>query len=171
MKSEDLRIILLDTYDVNSIGFADVSDYPSNFTPSNVNFTITSPGFPKLNVPFSPQSANVYYADDLHLGDSNQYIVPDGLYEVTLTMGSLSQYSRTFNFIRTENLDCLYDQAFLSYDLGCNCKTKLKNSLREIRLLKDGSRSAANKGDLRTSAKMYEMAHNLLKKLGDCECK
>lgn len=174
MTSSDLKIIMIDTYDVNSIGFADVSPYPTNFTVSNPVFQITVPQFPTINVPFTPKSANVYYADDLNIGNDNCTALPDGIYNIQFSINPSQNLSASFSFLRTYAIRCKYANIFLKIDLDCNCNIKTiqdqLNKLQEADLLINGAIAAANNADYLLSFKLYDKADKLLNKIVDCNC-
>lgn len=175
MTSNDLKLIPLDTRDLNSIGFADVSDYPTGFTPTNVTFEVTPPGFPKINATFTAKAANVYYADDLGIGLDNCTPLPDGIYTVKLSMNPSLNLSIEKSFLRTDAIWCKYANTFASIDLECSCSSEKilaeKNKLRQAKLLILGATASANRKDYTSSFKMYRKAENILNNLVKCNCK
>lgn len=176
MNSNQLDIIMIDTYDVKSIGFADVSSYPSNFTVVNETFEITPPGFPKINVPITPAAANVYHSDDLGITDPDDEFgsLPDGIYTVKYTINPSLNLSIERSVLRVEAIKCKYYNVFLYLDLDCGCNltyiNKQKQALRKAKLLIYGAIASANKQDYLTSFKLYDKADKLLNNLSKCEC-
>lgn len=175
MTNKDLKLILLDTRDINSVGFADVTIYPTGFVPVNVTFEVTPPGFPKISVPFDAKSANIYYVDDIGVGTDSCTGLPDGIYTVKLTMNPALNLSIEKSFLKVDLIKCKYSNVFVSLDLECNCQNDKnrsdKHKLRQAKLLIQGAEASANKKDYITSFKMYSKADHILSGLTKCECK
>ena len=165
----------LDTRDVNSIGFADISEYPTNFNVTNPTFEITPPGFPTINVPFTPKEANIYFADDLNISTSDCTALPDGLYTVKYSINPSLNLSVEKTILRIEQFKCKYYNVFLATDLECQCsKEKLmekKKGLQKAKLFIEGAVAGANNGDYLNSFKLYQKATSILDSISDCNCK
>lgn len=175
MVNEDLKLLYIDTRDITSFGIADVSCYPDNYNVVNPTLEITPPGYPTRNVGMYAKSANIYYADDLGVGDSNTVSLPDGIYTVKFTIGSMQNLSIQKSFLRIELLKCKYYNVFESIDLQCNCNKETirveKEKLRKAKLLIEGAVAAANKQDFTSAYQLYKKAEYILTKLINCNCK
>jgi len=169
-----LDINLVDTYNVESIGFADISTYDPSYTISNATFEITPPGFNKVSVTFTPKQVNIYNASNLNLGVGTGTQLPDGIYTITYSVFPNLTYTVTKSFMRTTLIKCLYKRVFLAMDTKCNCsplnKTDLRNKLRDIALLIDGSIASASECDIINAEAKYNKAMFLLKNIKLCEC-
>ena len=166
--------MLIPTGDINSIGFADISRYDDNFVISSPTFEITPPGYPKVNVPFTPQSANVYYASDFNISEDNCTAIPDGIYSIKYSVNPNQQYFIEKSVMRIDFIRCKYWNAFLKVDLNCNCNkdtiAKDKNTLAQISLLIEGSVAAANNNDCSTAYQLYHKADKMLSNMKFCQC-
>lgn len=177
-----LNIMIVDTRDTTTLGVADISVYPTNFTPVNPSLEITPGQFAKVNVDFTPSSVNVYDSNDLGItcDETCGSPLPDGIYKFKYSVDngragdpcSTGFIEKTF--MRADAIMCKYMNAFLKADALCNCQTDyqkaLKQELRRIELLIQGSIAAANNCDDQTSWSMYQKADALLTKMKYCKC-
>lgn len=169
--SLDLQIV--ETYKLNQIAFADSSYYAN--TPTNPSFEITIPGYSKKNVTFTPRVVNIYNPVTLDLLDDNPTAnLPDGLYTVKYSVTPNATTYIEKSFMRVAYIESLYKRAFLQIDNGCECnlpaKKKLKDELRGIKLLIDGSIAAADNCDSEGANRMYQTAYSAIQNLRLCEC-
>lgn len=169
----NLDLTLVKSYNLSTINIADISTYDT--TPANVSFQITPPqGFNIINVGFTPRAVNIYSAADLDISDDEGAILPDGIYTIVYSVFPNTTNTVTKTFMRVENIKCKYERVFLMVDISCECNTtyknKLKNKLREIRFLIEGSIASANAGDITNSNEMYIKANCMLDDIKSCNC-
>lgn len=173
-----LNIKIEPTFDIYSIGFMDMSYYQN---PSEIiapSFEITTPIYStKVSLPFFPQKVNIYRSQDLKLNcEEDKYIIiPDGVYTVKYSVFPSETYYVEKSFYRIDNLICKFEEKFLEIDLSfCNCdnklKSKLKNKLREIRMLIESLIAASNVCDFKKADYIYKYIIKSLHEIGNCEC-
>lgn len=164
MPTPNLNITLVDTYSLDTIGFADISDY-KGLVIKNPSFEISAPGFNKVNVFFTPESVNIYNSADLGMGcDTVQ--IPDGLYTV--------KYSANNEFVekvffRTLGLWTLFTTFVISIS-DCNCPPQNRSDISEIMLLINGAAASADQCDIVSATKKYRKAEELIERLKKCNC-
>lgn len=168
-----LDLQLIDTYKLNQIAFADSSVY--NSTPTNPSFEITVPGYSKINVTFVPGVVNIYNPVILELStDNTSMYLPDGVYIVKYSVNPNTTTFVQKSFMRVGYIDSLYKRAFLQIDNDCECnpnkRKELKDQLRDIRLLIDGSVAALDNCDTDTANELYRRAYKFIQNLKLCEC-
>lgn len=175
-----LQLMNIDTYDSFSLGLADVSQYSPNFVITNPTVEITPPGYPKIALPFTAQSVNIFRASDLKIVcDDSCSPLPDGVYTITYTVFPASTYSVTKNFLRVNEIVCKLQKLYLATDMECNCPSwyliSTKKTLSTIKLLIEGAISSANDGNQVTSFQLYrkadDMLDNIIKCNKNCGCK
>ncbi len=162
----NLRLGLLDMRDQGSLAISDLSSYSVVPSGSDVAMQITPPGWPTINVPFTPGAVNSYKCSDLGItcGPVDCCPLPDGIYAVVYTVlsGGVIQDSISKTFIKIDQIQCRWMNAFLKVDLECNCASedqrKYKEELRGIDLLINGAVAAANTCDDLTSMNLYMQA-------------
>lgn len=174
MEGTRLDLQYIETYKLNQISFADSSQYIG--APVNPSFEITVPGQSKLNVPFSPSLVNIYNAQNLKVSNDNPNVyLPDGIYIVRYSIEpNLTMFTEK-SFMRISHIDSLYKRLFLQIDNNCDCNTdkqrKLKDQLRDIKLLIDGSVAAVDNCDTEGGTFMYRKAYKFIQNMKLCECK
>ena len=84
----DLELALIDLRDSSVIAISDLSTYGAIPSSNQLALQITPPGYPTVNVPFSPLNVNVYKCVDLGVtcSDSGCTPLPDGIYEIVYTV-------------------------------------------------------------------------------------
>lgn len=170
-----LNLKLEPTYDLYSIGFADMSHY-TDAAILSPSIEITSPGFPKKSLAFTPKSVNLYRSIDLGLNcDDNLLPIPDGLYIVKYSIFPSTDNYVEKMFYRVDNLICRLEEKFLEVDISeCNCnnnsKRALKKQLQEIRLMIEGIMANSNACDFDKASYLYKMASKSLDNMKNCEC-
>lgn len=172
-----LNIKLEPTYDLLSIGFADMShyDYPQSVIGNSIE--ITPPGFPKISKPFTIQSVNIYRSNDLGISCSNENLLPlpDGRYSIKYSISPSTDNYVEKSFYRIDNLICQFEEKFLQIDLpNCNCighkQDLYKKRLREIRLLFESLIVASNTCNFNTCDYIYDFIQKQLASIKDCDC-
>ena len=185
MLVEQLPIINLQLVNLNSaslIAIADASSYVTIPTSSQVALRVTAPGYPTINVPFNPGTVNIYKCVDLGITctDSDCTSLPDGIWEVNYSVtipgsantvkGSPNVYTNVLKFIKIDQIKCKFQTIFLKMDTLCNChneeQKRLKEKLRHIKLLIDGSVAACNDSEYVLSYDLYTKADYALDHLG-----
>lgn len=178
-KAPQLDLMLIDSYNLSTLVIADSSWYPSTFIITNPTLEITPPGFNKITVDFNEKSANIFRADDLGIDCDASCPdlpeLPDGIYTVKYSVYPNSTYYIEKNFIRVDKIKDTYRKAFLKVDLGTcyltNKKKELKNTLKRVKLLIEGSIAAANSCDQESAYQHYKKANEILQSiLNDCNC-
>lgn len=157
--------------DAKRLVFVDVSEY--SVEPQNPTLEITPPGYAKIAVPFAPRVANVYTTQSL--GISNSIVtLPDGIYHVKYSIQPNDMKYIERQFLRTYNLMCEYERAYLGLTIMCPCSeassSKLRTNLNNISLLINGAVAYANQGDAVSAMKLYDKAKCLLSDLPKCNC-
>lgn len=171
-----LRLSLLDLRDQGSLAIADVSTYATIPLVSDISLQITPPGWPTINVPFTPGGISVFKCGDLGIicPIVDCCPLPDGIYTVEYTVrysSNLGQGIETIKktFIKVDQLDCRIANLFLKIDLECNCPSdeqkKYKLQYREVQLLRDGAVAAANDCDDLLAYKLYACADRQIDKI------
>lgn len=174
MQAPKLDLMLLETYSEDTFSLADISQYPTNFSISNPTMEITPPGSGKINVSFTPQSANIYRASDLGIVcDEGCIPLPDGFYTVKYSVAPNGTHWIEKQFLRTTAIWEKYKKAFLKIDLNpdysCSKKDKVKQELMTIQLFINGATAAANICDQNSSYNLYTKADKMLDRiLLDC---
>lgn len=186
-----LELSIPDIYnDMNSLTIADISQYAVIPDTSVVALELTAPGYPTVNLPFTPGNINVYHCSDIGItcGVANCCPMPDGIYEVTYTVNvppmianttSNNSFSTTTlvsgpftidkTFIRVDTIRCKWMNAFLKVDLECGCpdaeQKGYKQELKNIDLLINGCIASANNCDNALASRLYDKANNMLNTL------
>lgn len=164
MPTPQLNITLVDTYSLDTIGFADISNYQGQVI-KNVSFEISAPGFNKVNVFFTPQAVNIFNSADLGMGcDTVQ--IPDGLYTV--------KYSANNEFVEKvfyniSGLLVKFQENSLILQ-NCNCPPQKLPEITEIMLFINGAIASANQCDYVTANLKYNKASELIDRLRKCNC-
>jgi len=169
MKTPKLDISLAESYNVYYLNIKDISEYDSNWNITTPSCEITVPGFPKVNVPFTPKSENFYKSSQLNLTcdeDTECIPLPDGIYTVKYSVHPNALYFIEKSFMRVNAIRCTYGEAFLKVDFSSSCnkeeKAKDKSTLKLISILIEGSVAAANDCDCEKAYKWYNKAKQML---------
>lgn len=174
-----LDILVIDTHDVNTLGVADISTYPTN--PPDVQaptIEIYVPGFTNAVVlPFKVADFNVFTSTSLGVtpvGEGQQPL-PDGVYGITYSVAPAYQTQVHKDIMRVEKIQEKFDEAFMKLDMmECDSaiKTQSKVDLNTIYYLIQGSIAAANNCALDTANKLYQQADRLLNNFirNNCGC-
>lgn len=173
-----LSLALVDLRSASVIAISDLSSYFGAIpTSNNVGLQITPPGYPTIGVTFTPGQVNIYKCADLGItcSDVNCCPLPDGIWDVryrvrhspTSTGARATEINQ--KFIKVDNIKCKFQRAFLKVDMECGCEDdeqrKLKDQLRRIKLLIDGSVAEANNSNYKISHAYYQRAEKMLDQL------
>ena len=172
-----LLLSLIDLRSADCIAISDLSTYTITPDSTHIAMQITPPGYPTVNVPFTPLNVNVYKCSDLGLvcGDTDCTPLPDGIYAVVYTVSPAPGQTFTATtinqkFIKIDHIKCKYQHAFLKIDLECVCHDHNWNTymgeLRMIKLFIDGSVAACNDSNYALSEQLYKRADTMLNGIG-----
>jgi len=175
MATLKLKIVVVPTYDVASIGVADASTYPTD--PPVVTDPIllaTPPGFPTISLPFNVGSYNILTSETL--GITPEGIInplPDGLYTFGYSVAPSSVNFTGIAIMRVDRLQEKFDNAFMTLDMmECDqaIKKQAKENLNTIYLLIQGSIAAANNCAFVQATELYNTASNMLDNMMKKNC-
>lgn len=167
MAALNLKIVVLDTHDLDSICVTDASTYPDD-PPivSSPSLVITAPGFLPDSVPFNVQGNNILTSDMFGITEAGDiHPLPDGLYTFTYSIAPAITNFTTISYMRVDRLQEKFDKVFMSLDfMVCDnaIKTQAKVNLNAIYLLIQGSKAAANECALIEANKLYDKASSML---------
>lgn len=185
MLTESLPIISLQIVNLHSsslIAIADTSTYITVPSSSGVSMQITPPGYPTVNVTFTPGTVNIYKCVDLGITctDADCTALPDGIY--VLNYGVLAAPNPNYQkqpllvsdfamkFIKVDQINCKFQNIFLKMDTLCNChnqeQKELKKTLRQVKLLIDGAVAACNNQEDVLSYDLYTKAIFVMNNMG-----
>jgi hypothetical protein len=173
----DLRldILVIPTYNTQTLGIADASTYAT--TPSAPSIEINVPSFGIVNLPFNINDFNVFNSTSLGITSVGDPLLPlpDGVYylKYTITPAYLNFVDKTI--IRVERLQEKFDAAFMRLDMmECDraVKTQQKVTLNSIYYLIQGAIAAANNCAVDTANKLYNQANIMLDNFtkNNCGC-
>lgn len=170
-----LELALVDYRSASTICIRDLSTYLTVPVAADVALQITPPGYPTVNVTFTPGADNVYKCVDLGIADSDVDCcpLPDGIYSVLYTTPGAAPSDPLVTldqkFIKIDNIKCCYQKAFLKVDLDCGCQTYEQKDylqqLQRVKLYLDGSVAECNNGNYRAAYEYYKRADTMLDKI------
>jgi hypothetical protein len=159
----------INTHNLNTLGLADISIYPSTFTIVNPTYQIFPPGFPSASVAYSPTGVNIYNSNNLNITcvvDSNLLNpLPDGIYKIIQSINPVLEYQNEKTFIRIESLKYEFGKAFMHVEMGCDVYSK-DTSLKilyQIYAYVEGAIAAANQCNTILAMDLYRLAQRTLK--------
>ena len=177
MATLKLKIVVLDTHDVETINVADASTYPTDPpTVTNPILLATPPGFPPVSLVYKPGTNNILTSDILNItGVDVINPLPDGIYQFSYSVDPSSVNFSTISVMRVNRLQEKFDKVFMSLDMmECDMaiKTQEKVQLNTIYLLIQGSIAAANECAIIESNKLYDKASQMLDSMlkRNCGC-
>lgn len=173
-----LDFLVINTFDVLTLGVQDISTYPT--APPNVNsptINITLPGATvPVSLPFTVESFNVFNSTTLGITTlGNEAALPDGVYYIQYTVNPAYDNHVEKNIMRTDKIQEKFDNAFMKLDMmQCDqaIKTQSKVDLNSIWYLIQGSIAAANNSAIVTANKLYQQANMMLDNFikNNCGC-
>jgi hypothetical protein len=160
-----LNILVINTYNAETLGIADNSTYDIPITSPTIDITV--PGFPVVSLPFTPNSFNVFNSTSLGLTAVGTPItpLPDGVYFLKYSIAPSATYFVEKSIMRTDVIQEKFDNAFMKLDMmECDLavKTQSKVTLNSIYYLIQGSIAAANNCAVDTANKLYNQANRML---------
>lgn len=173
-----LDILVVPTYNTLTLGIADASTYPTNPpSVSSPTITIEVPAFGQVSLPFTVQDFNIFTSSNLGITEVGDPLLPlpDGIYTFTYSVAPAFDNFVTKTFMRTEQIQEKFDQAFMKLDMmECDraIKTQDKVNLNTIYFFIQGSIAAANNCAVIEANKLYAQADKMLNNFikGDCGC-
>ena len=160
-----LDLLVLPTYNKNTLGVNDASTYAS--APASVSLVVTPPGFDAVTLSFTASELNVFDSEDLEISDAGETLValPDGVYKMVYSIIPEAADAITKYVMRIEQIQEKFDAAFMKLDMmECDgaIKTQSKIDLMSIYFFIQGAVSAANNCAITESNKLYTSANNML---------
>lgn len=177
-----LNINIIDTHDFKTLGIVDVSWYNPLIKIEDATIEITPPGYKLPAKPaFSPKSLNVYNSNGVGLTNASceeELIdLPDGIWKVKYSICPNDKLFIEKFFLKTDKLQCKYNQAFLSLDLKCsNCSgdKEKRRQLDQIEFFIKAAIAASNDQNAKDAHDFYvkadKMLSNYLQDNGICGC-
>lgn len=177
MADLNLDIIVVPTYSSKTLGIADASTYPTPNTTTVPTIEITVPGFGVASLPFVQNDFNIFTSNNIGLteiGDPSLPL-PDGLYTMTYSVTPAYENFVTKTFMRVEQLQEKFDEAFMSLDMmECDraIKQQAKVELNTIYFFIQGAIAAGNNCAIDVANKLYIQASKQLAyfKKNNCGC-
>jgi len=166
---------VIPTYNVNLLGIADNSTYPS--PPSSPTMEITVPSFGKVAVPFNINDFNVYNSTILGITAVGDPLVPlpDGVYTLKYSVAPAYENYVEKTIIRVDRLQEKFDEAFMKLDMmECDRAIKMqqKVDLNSIYFFIQGAIASANTCAIDEANKLYAQANKMLDNFikNNCNC-
>ena len=177
MPTQKLDIVVLPTYDVNTLAVADASIY-ATLPPFVVNpvLEIDVPGFGPVYKPFTIQATNIFNSTDLGITTAgDECPLPDGMYTFIYTIGMPVTSSVEKSIMRVDKLQEDFDEAFMRLDMmECDkaIRKQSKVDLMTIYFFIQGSMAAANNCATIEAMKLYRQADRMLDNFvrNNCNC-
>jgi hypothetical protein len=169
-----LNIVIVPTYDVNTLAVVDASVYADPGIIISPYLRINIPGFNTVDIPFTIQSTNILNSTSLGITTSgNEEPLPDGTYCVTYVINFVEQLSKTF--LRVDKLQEKFDEAFMKLDMmECDraIKAQSKIELNTIYFFIQGAIASSNNCATVQSETLYIRANAMLETFinKDCGC-
>lgn len=162
-----LNLLLLDTHNLNTLGVADLSQYPTGFSIISPSLEVIPPSFPVTTLVFTPNSLNVFNGTDLGIGcydPNNLCEIPDGYWQIKYTISPAQTYFVQKSFMRTQVLQRMLGQLFLSLDLDkCDevIKSQDMDQIDQINYYIQTSIAAANECNAKLAIDLYNIAFRM----------
>ena len=177
MSNIKLDLLLIENYSTFALSLADISVYPSNYTPVSPTLQITGAGFPPVTAVFVPNSLNTYNSETLGLTEAGQELMPlsDGLYQLKYTINPATQNFVEKTIFRVYQIMEKLDTAFMKLDImECDgpVRRQKKEELDTINYFIQGAIAAANKCANKKATKLYQKANSMLDNFitNKCNC-
>ena len=165
MADPTLNILVIPTYNVQTMSVADISVYPT--TPSAPTIEITVPGFGTATIPFIINNLNIYNSTSLGITSGTDPLqpLPDGVYYLKYTVAPAYTNFVNKTIIRVDRLQEKFDMAFMKLDMmECDLaiKRQAKVDLNSIYYFIQGAIAAANNCAVYEANKLYVTANKML---------
>lgn len=175
MSTTALNILIIPTYNVQTLGVADISTYAS--TPSSPTIEIAVPSLGKVVLPFNTNDFNVFNSTSLGITDVGDPLqpLPDGIYNFRYSIAPAYENYVEKTIIRVDKLQEEFDKAFMKLDMmECDraIKTQAKVELSSINFFIQGAIAAANNCAIQEANKLYTTARNMINNFikQSCNC-
>lgn len=172
-----LDILVIPTYNVQTLGVADASVYPTNPpVVSGATIEITVPGFGTVIKPFSVNDFNVFTTSNLGISPAGiDQPLPDGVYRLKYSVAPAYINFVEKSIMRVEKLQEKFDEAFMKLDMmECDraIKTQSFVDLNSINFFMQGAIAAANNCAEIEATKLYNQADMMLNNFikNNCGC-
>lgn len=167
MSTLSLNIVVVPTYNTETIAVLDASTYPTSPpSVSNPTLEINVPGFGLVYKTFVVNSTNVYNSTDLGITTAgNELSIPDGIYCFKYTVDPAATYYVEKSIIRVDKLQEKFDEAFMRLDM-MECDGPIKKqamvTLNTIYFFIQGAIAAANNCSSVDAERLYTKADTML---------
>jgi len=174
-----LNLDIIDTHDFKTLGIVDTSWYNELITVETPTIEILPPGYTVAASPFFMIKAlNIYNSNGLGITkascEEELIDLPDGIWKVKYSICPNDQLFIEKYFLKTDQIQCRYDRAFLNLDLN-TCDSQVdrndRKRLDEIEFYIDGAIAAANDQNPKLASELYNKADKLLSRyFSQCSC-
>jgi hypothetical protein len=167
MATLKLDILVVPTYNTQTLGIADASTYPVSPPVSSPTIDINIPGLGVVSLPFAINDFNIFNSTSLGITAVGQPLLPlpDGVYYLKYSVAPAFSNFVDKTIIRVDRLQEKFDSAFMKLDMmECDLaiKKQQKVTLTSIYFLVQGAIAAANNCAVDTSNKLYKQADRML---------
>lgn len=168
-----LDILVIPTYNVQTMGIADASTYPGPVTAPTIEINV--PGFGDVSLPFNINDFNIYTSQSLGITAVGDPLLPlpDGVYYIKYSVTPAYQNYVEKTIIRVDQLQEKFDSAFMKLDMmECDAaiKKQQKVDLNSIYYFIQGAIAAANNCAVDTANKLYAQANKMLNNFNKSNC-
>jgi len=167
--SPRLDFTIVDTHNPLTLGIADTSFYPDNFTVTNPTYEIIPPAFPKVALAFIKEEVLFVNSNNLNITCVNDPALlaplPDGIWKIRQSIAPVIDFNLEKSFLRTLQLEQKFGRAFMRTDLiECNqdMRREQMKVLDQAYLYMQAAISAANQCNYILSMKLYRYADKML---------
>lgn len=171
-----LDILVVPTFNINTLNVLDASVYPNGFSIVNPTIEITPPGFNTVVIEFNTNTFNIFTTSNLGITDEDTIQpLPDGIYQLKYSVTPAYDNFVEKTIMRVDKLQEKFDAAFMKLDM-MECDFKLKRQskidLTTIYFFIQGAIAAANNCAIVDANKLYKKADNLLNifNKNNCNC-
>lgn len=177
MPTLNLDILVVPTYNINTLNVVDASVYP-NDPPvvTSPTIEITVPGFDIVTLDFNVNSYNIFTSSSLQItAEGVNQPLPDGVYHLKYSIAPAYENYVEKSFMRVDKLQQKFDEAFMKLDMmECDraIKTQSKVELNSIYFFIQGAIAAANNCAIVEANKLYNQADKMLNSFmkNNCGC-
>lgn len=178
MANLSLNIIVVPTFNVETMAINDVSTYTSDPpVVTSPTIEITPPGFDRVILPFSVNEMNTFTSISLGLSEIDEPLlpIPDGVYQLKYSVAPAYTYYVEKSIMRIDKIQEKFDSAFMKLDImTCDRALKLQSmsNLLSIYFFIQGSVAAANNCAVDEANTLYATANRMLDNFlnNDCGC-
>jgi hypothetical protein len=170
-----LNIVMLPTYDVNTIAIADASTYDDPLTVVLPTLEINIPGYTEpVYLDFVIQSTNIFNSTDLGITTTgNEEPLPDGIYCIKYTIDPPLENYTDISILRVDLLQQKFDEAFMQLDMmECDRAIKMQSKvdLNTISFFINGAMASANSCATVNAMRLYQQASTMLNNFINTNC-